>query len=162
MEGKKKRQWKMFIRYGKQRRLLFHKVSVCKYPHYYLYLVDNCDWFTHQNRTPKHTRTCSLWFCILCVVSFVFHLWRHAYLEPIVNKETNDSNIMHEMICSSVSPMKIVAVWALLIVICMPKGDHWSFDHKYYLFAHSLIRYHWESIDNSVWCGFVVDIFVGN
>lgn len=22
--------------------------------HYYLYLVDNCDWFTHQNRTPKH------------------------------------------------------------------------------------------------------------
>lgn len=56
--------------------------------HYYLYLVDNCDWFTHQNRTPKHcsqrlysSRSLSHCRCSTAFfsVSFVFQLWRHAH-----------------------------------------------------------------------------------
>lgn len=57
----------------------FSTVNVCKYPHYYLYLVDNCDWFAHQNRTPK--QRCSIWCGLL--IQFFFHFGVCVYVSRL-------------------------------------------------------------------------------
>lgn len=121
----------------------FNIVSVCKYPHYYLYLVDNCDWCAHQNRTPK--QRCSLWlglliqfffrFGVCSCFSFVFQLrWDTRIFEPIVNKEeTYTIRILYEMMYSW-SRLASFIQWRRSLfelrssILCAyaKNGGHWS------------------------------------